>query len=188
MAFIDSIDTYYAWVAQQMQTANPARVPSLLGCVLASDWPQLEIVDGGIYLLYVNSIPNGGTKAFPLYTHFLQWVWLLLGDDITANQQAANRGDRYRNHAAIQEDLRQANFPGFAQKVSIAIDPANGAATFIQSNPEEMIRWSELKMPTKYNLKAGSIYGTASVEVYGYDAVLSAVNSSIATAPPQVTV
>jgi hypothetical protein len=188
LAFIDSIDTYYGWMYQQMQMVNPARVASMLGYALATDWPQLELTDGGIYLLYVNSVDTGkGTKHSPLYTHFLQWVWLLLGTDIQASQVAANRGDRLRTHAAIQEDLRQGNFPGFCQKATFTPNTQTGSGNYTQSNPEEMIRWTELKMPTKWNIKAGAIYGTAAVEVYAYDPVQQVVNASVLT-PPQVLV
>ncbi len=170
-----------------MQTVNPVRVASLKGIALAQDWPQLQIVDGALYLLYLTSVPIGGTKSFPLYKHFMQWVWLLLGTDIQANQQAANRGDRYRTHLAIQEDLKQVSYPGFAWKMVATEDPDTGVVTFTQTNPMELVQWSDLKMPTKFNIKAGAIYGTAAVEIQGYDATLPTTDAPV-TLPPIVTV
>lgn len=186
MALVSSIDTYYAWVAKQLQTVDSSLVSSLKGVVLAQDWPQLQIDDGEIYLLYLNSAPIGGTKAFPLYKHFLQWGWILLGDDIQPDQVAANRGDRYRKHMTIQESLKQASYPGFAWKVDASAD-AQGNVTLQPVDPIEMVQWTNLKMPTKWNQKAGVIYGYAAVEVDGYDATLPSTDN-VVQYPPVPTV
>jgi hypothetical protein len=188
MAFIDSIDTYYSWVLQQMQTVDSSLVPSFKGNALASDWPQEQINDGDIWLLYLTTVPIGGTKAAPLYNHFLQWTWMLLGNDIQAQNIEANRGSRYRDHLAIQEALRQANYPGFAQKASVTVNMQTGAGTFAQSNPEEMIRWTELKMPSKLPTGKGVLYGVAAVEVQAYDVIPANIDATITSIPPQVTV
>lgn len=186
MALVASIDTYYAWVKKQMQLVNPARVARFKGVALAQDWPQLEVQDGDIWLLYLNSVKVGGTKAVPLYKHFLQWAWLLIGNDIQADQVAANRA-KFRDHAALQEELKQCNYPGFAWKVLLTVDQLSGAATLTQVDPVEMVRWTDLTMPTKFNQTAGVVYGYAAVEVDAYDATLPAVDRSVAYPPVPTT-
>ncbi len=66
-------------------------------------------------------------------------------------------------------------------------DPDTGVVTFTQTNPMELVQWSDLKMPTKFNIKAGAIYGTAAVEIQGYDATLPTTDAPV-TLPPIVTV
>lgn len=189
MAFLDSIDTYFAWVYQQMLTVNAGFAASMKGSALASDWPQVQINDGDIWLLYLTTVPiAGGTKSSPLYNHFLQWVWIFLGDDIQGQNIEANRGDRYRKHVTLQEAFRQANYPGFAQKAASTPNLQTGAVAFTQSSPEEMIRWTELKMPTKLPIGKGILYGVAAVEVQAYDTIPQAIDATIPSAPPQVTV
>lgn len=189
MALVDSIDSYYGWVLQQMQTQNAARASMFRGASLAADWPQVEIEDGAIYLLLLSSVDTGkGTRYAPLYMHFMQWVWILLGTDIQSSQVAANRGDRYRTHLGIMEDLRQANYPGFCQKAFMTQPVITPTPGYTQSNPEEMVRWTEIRFPTRWDFKNGVLYGTGVVEVQGYDVVNPAVDAAITSLPPQVTV
>jgi hypothetical protein len=176
--FVDVLDTFYAKIAANIALLNPARV--LCGMVNAQDWPQIELVDGGVYLLYLTSVelPAQSTKSQTYFEHYMQWSWTFLGDDLQATQVGMNRGDRYRNNMAVVEELRQAHFPGFCAKQFSRCDPDTGVVTFTPYSPSEMISWSMPKLGTKMaNAQSGILYGTAPVEVYGYSTVNPAMNT-----------
>lgn len=181
--FVDVWDTFYEYVSSNIATLLPQAVTSvalsLQGIANAQDWPQDEIVDGGLYLLYLTSVPieEDGTRAQTCFEHYFQWTWILMGSDLAANQVGANRGDRYRNNAAVVEMLRQAHFPGYCAKRFSSLNPVTGAVTFTNYNPEETIRWSMPRFGSKLATgQSGLIYGTAPLEVYAWSAVNPLVN------------
>src|SRR5436305_10741709 len=117
----DAVDTYYEYVVQQMQKINPAFVFG--GIANARGWPQTTPASGEVFLLVLKSVPtlnDLSTRSQRLYEEFCQWVWILVGNDLQAAQEGQNRGDVYRTDFLIQEQLRQANYPGFTQKMSFA--------------------------------------------------------------------
>jgi len=176
---IDSLDSYYNYVAAKINALDPDAFDLLQGLSNAQDWPQTELVDGGLYLLYLSSMPieEESTQSQTYYEHFLQWSWAFLGDDIQPNQVAANRGSRYRSDLAVVELLRQAHFPGFSPKLQAVCDPVTGAVTFVPYSPVEMIKWSKPRLGTKLAIaQSGISYGTAPVEVYAWSTVNPLVN------------
>lgn len=180
-AMIDVLDTFYLFVATNLAKLTiPSSVAiTCQGVVNAQDWPQTEIVEGGLYLLYLTSVPieENGTRAQTYYEHYVQWAWVFLGTDLASNQVGANRGDRYRNDLAVVEALRQAHFPGFCPKQFSACD-ASGNVTFSAYSPEEMIHWSKPRLGTKMaNAQSGVLYGTAPLEVYGWSTVNPLMNA-----------
>ena len=182
---ISSIDSYYAFVVKQMAQVNSSRVASMLGMAESQDWPQLEIVDGGIYLLHVGSTPmqsRQSTEMFTLFEHAVQWVWILLGSDIQAADQAANRGDRYRSSLAIFEDLHHASYPGFCCKGEVTVD-AQGNVSMPITNPLEMVRWTGLRLRKTQKIESGALYGVVATEIIGYEQMTPAVDAALAMPP-----
>jgi hypothetical protein len=176
-SFGDVLDTYYVYIAGQLGKLNPARKPC--GMVNAQDWPQVEIVDGGLYLLYLTSVEllSQGTKSQTYFEHYVQWAWMFLGNDLSASQIGMNRGDRYRSNLAVVEELRQAHFPGYCPKQFSQCDVHTGVVTLTPYSPVEMISWGMPKLGTRMdNAKSGVLYGTASLEVYGYSTVNPLMN------------
>jgi hypothetical protein len=138
-------------------------------------------VEGAPYLLILGMTPTGGTENQILYEATCQWTWLLIGTDIKGNI-TANRGDRYRSNMAIMSNLRNANFPQWTQKMDFNFNAQTGVGTTtpVQSvvpvSNYESVWWSPLKFLSKNdNQQSGLLYGTASVTLYGYDDVLTAV-------------
>jgi hypothetical protein len=180
--FIDCIDTFYNYVATNLDAltiASSVKV-TLQGVANAQDWPQNEIVDGGLYLLYLSSVPveEEGTRAQTYFEHYMQWAWVFLGNDLTSKQVGANRGSRHRDDLAVVEALRQAHFPGFCPKQFSTVDPTTGAVTFTPYSPEEMIHWAMPRLGTKLAAsQSGVLYGTAALEVYGWSTVSPLVNA-----------
>ena len=173
----DVLDSYYAYISDAYTTLNPSRI--LAGMVNAQDWPQVEIQEGALYLLYLTSVevPEMGSRSQAYFEHYLQWSWVYLGTDIQAGQVGANRSDRFRSSMAIVEELRQVSFPGFCPKQQIAIDPVTGTPTFTPYNPVEMLHWSTPRLGTKLaNAQSGISYSTAPFEVYGWSSVNPLVN------------
>lgn len=175
---VDVLDTFYNYVRNQYQKVNAAR--PLFGFVNAQDWPQVELQDGTLYLLYLNSVPveEDSTRAQIYYEHYVQWAWVWLGDDLAANQVGLNRGSRYRDDMTIKEELRQTHFPGFCVKQFSSCDPATGQVTFTPYSSGETIQWSMPRMGTKLAMaQSGISYGSAAFEIYGWSSVGAAVNS-----------
>jgi hypothetical protein len=179
---IDVLDTFYSYISTNLATLNPQLTNldfQMCGIVNAQDWPQTELVDGGLYLLYLSSvpIPEQSTRAQTYFEHYVQWAWVFLGTDIAADQVSMNRGDRYRNDMVIVEALRQAHFPGYCQKQFSQCDSTTGAVTFTSYSPVEMIHWGMPRLGTKMaNAQSGILYGTAPLEVYGFSTVNPLLN------------
>ena len=193
---IEAVDSYYTYVAAQMATLrghnssglgfvtiNGVVTPQpMCGYVESRDWPMTPNVEGGLYLLLLGEQPTPEkSQAQTEYCYHCQWMWLLIGQDIQAAQLAQNRGDRFRQNMVIEENLRQANYPGYCQKNRISFDsqgnPTIAAVTSLYpvSQPE-MVRWTKPRfMPRNDNQKSGLLYGAAAVELYAYSDVALAV-------------
>jgi hypothetical protein len=182
MSLISVVDSYYSWIVHQLGvlgakiTVNGNLIDQpVCGIVNARDWPQTRPVEGGLYLLVLNQVPGGGTISQRQYQYFCQWSWMLIGQDIQQDQLVQNRADRYRQCMQVEENLRQANYPGFTGQQNVTSD-IQGNLTFTPSltppNIFESIRWSELRfMPKDDNKQSGLLFGAAAVEVYAFSAV-----------------
>lgn len=174
---IDVLDSFYGYIVTQMQKLNPAR--QFKGIVNAQDWPQAEITEESLYLLYLTSVPlqENSTRAQTYYEHFVQWAWIIIGNDLQGTQVGLNRGNRYRDSMAIEEELRQVHFPGFAPKQFVTVDLSTGVVTYTPYSPVEMIHWSEPKLGVKMaNTQSGLLYGTSPLQVYGWSGVNPLLN------------
>jgi hypothetical protein len=185
---ISALDSYYSYVAAQM-LAISARVEvsgkqitqPMLGYVSAGDWPQTPIVEGGLALLLVRGpVPVGRGQAQVMHKYLCQWNWILIGQDIQSANQSANRGDRFRANMQVMENLRQANYPCFAQKRDYSCDgtsltnvPSSSAYPY---SPEESVRWTNPQfIPHFDDDKSGVVYGRAVVDVIAYSDVLPVI-------------
>ncbi len=188
-------DSYFSFVAKRIQamgatvTVNGATIPQPIGGMIdARDWPQTQIIEGALYLLIQRIVPgeNWKSKVQRQWCFYCQWSWLLIGTNLAAGQQAANRGDRYRQSMQIMTNLKEGNFPGFCQKMSYG-STGNGVVTAVPAastypaSATEMIVWDALRfMPKVDAAKSGVEYGAASVEVSGYDDSSVAENITMA--------
>jgi hypothetical protein len=171
---IDAIDTYFLYVAQQLAILDSTQV--LCGTVNARDWPLTPPnTDGGLYLLFLRAVPVGGTDSQTLWEYFCQWSWILLGTDIQSTQISENRGDVYRRDMAIANNVRQASFPGYCIKKSVAansegtltVTPYTGAAVY----GAESVWWTRPRISPRRDPNSGVLYGTAVLELYAFDDV-----------------
>jgi hypothetical protein len=170
---ISTIDSFYMYVASQMAKINASQVMG--GCLDAQDWPQTPPIEGAFYLLYMNAVPVGGTQAQQEYEYICQWTWLLIGADVAANQQSANRGDRYRTNLAMMENLRQAHFPGYCPKQDY-VASASGAITATPKAPVETLYWSKPTFRKQHDAnQSGVLYGVATVRVGAWEAIPDAL-------------
>lgn len=175
---VDVLDSYFMGVKAQM--ANVDATQKFGGIVSARDWPQTKPVEGALYLMFLAASSSIGTASQPLYEYLCQWAWVLLGVDIGASQQAANRGDRHRANFRIMANLRQANFPQYRQKQAYTANTegtvvgADVLSTYPATNYESVF-WSRLRFMPQSNIESGVVYGAAAVSVYGYSDVLDSL-------------
>lgn len=182
---VDPLDTFITYVRNQLNTLNatvtingvsqPQRVAEVIN---ARDWPLTAPVEGVLYLLFQKAVElPQGTQAQQLYEYMCMWVWLVIGQDIQANQQGANRGSRYRTNMQILSNLRQAHYAGFCPKTSLSADSqGNLTSTPVMSeypySNVETIWWSRLSMmPRNDNQKSGITYGAAAFSLFSFEDV-----------------
>src|SRR5262245_49025796 len=124
---IEVIDSYYTYVKQQMGIVDAQQ---RFGPIIqARDWPQTPPLDSTLYLIVINASPIvPSTPSVMLYAYSVQWIWLVMGNDIQPNERKENRGDRYRNSFSMMKNLRDANFPGYCPKKLFEAD-ASGVIT-----------------------------------------------------------
>lgn len=166
---IDAVDSYWRHAVERMQTINPSR--QMLGVMDAQDWPPKEVRFESFYLLVLGEPPLGrsfASAAIPVVSHELQWVWMILGTDLTRGKVGRGRGDRYRTDMEMKSELLNANFPMFAEKKEWSISGGSAAAiqlTGTPVTPSESIWWSPLVFTRRTDQESGSIYGAASVSL-----------------------
>ncbi len=147
------------------------------GISLAQDWPEAPVQDSCLYLIVQRMQPTGKSKSQRQYNYHCQWTWLILGSDIQPGEQAQNRGNRYMANMQIMQNLKEANFPGFCQKMDYQVNPALGtvsaipsASTYLPSRTERIL-WNELNFMPRQNQggDSGVLYNAASVLVTGWE-------------------
>lgn len=170
---VEAIDTYFLFVKSQMAKLDPTQ---RFGPIVASrDWPQTPPKDSTLYLLYLSSTPiSPGTASVTFYQHMLQWVWLVMGDDIEPTERKQNRGDRYRVHLNMQNNLQDANYPGFCQKMAYTADRDGNLSSNGFTLPEyggaETIFWTTPRFIPRFDAeRSGLLYGVAAVEVDAWE-------------------
>lgn len=173
---VDAIDTYFTQIKTQMAVVDSSQ--RFGGLVMARDWPASPLIPKALYLLYMTANPLPGPVSSQTQVrleHFCQWVWLLIGDDITSSQQGQNRSSRYRENMQIMANLRQAHYPGYTQKLAYTADSQGVVSSMAVTSPEsniEMIHWTMPRFMPRQDEKSGVVYGAASVSVYAWDDAL----------------
>jgi hypothetical protein len=182
---LEVLDTYYTYVYNQMQVLNAQQ--AFGGLAPARDWPQTTPQDGALYLLHLGSESlREGTTSQELFIHYMQWTLFIIGTDLAQGQVGQNRGD-WRNHMTLQENLRNANYPGWTPKTSFVASPSGAVQPFPVGQPgtgiagyqvQETIWWTKLKFKPRYDkTSSGLIYGAAAVDVFAYEDASVAVAS-----------
>jgi hypothetical protein len=173
---IDAPDSFSEAVRARILAVNPAR--NVVGVIDASEWPPAKVSMESFYCLLLAITPSGGRPAFtpsaPMYSYRLQWVWVIAGTDIQPTQQQANRGDRYRTHLAMCEELRVGLFPNFGEKLHFSLDQTSGNIVGTSLNPQEFIWWSPGAFRHRVDKVAGLLYGFVDVSLNSWSALISA--------------
>lgn len=167
---LDVVDSYFEYVAGRMVTINPIR--QMVGVSDAMDWPVKNVVLEAFYLLVLGQ-RAAGSKAFwsptvSVFTHALQWTWIIAGTDLTQGKVGRSRGDRYRTNMTMREELVNATYPWFAQKQTWAVIGSTPAGLALQGTPvvpSEQIWWTPPTFQNRVDEKSGLIYGSATVQV-----------------------
>ena len=186
---LSTLTSYLSYVAKQLQTAgaqiilNGASTPLLVGGIVqAQDWPQIEIQEGVLYLLFQKITPGNELKSKTQrqYIYHCQWSWILIGTDIAPSQQAMNRGDRFMTDMLIMQYLKEANYPGFCQKMdysasSLGVVSAIPSVSAFPVSKYESIVWDDLDfMPRPDNKASGVLYNAAGVTISAYEDMAAA--------------
>lgn len=176
------LDSYISYIATRF-VKNNAQVtinglvgPQKCGGVVdVADWPQAPVKEGVLYLVVQHMHESGRSKVQVQCSFTCQWTWLVIGTDIQANQQSTNRGDRYATNLQIEQNLREASYPGFCQKMLYSADntgeiSAVPATSVYPVSATERILWDKLRfMPRTDSSKSGVLYNAAGVVVVGWD-------------------
>jgi hypothetical protein len=180
MALISVLDSFYLYISQQIATLDPTQ--QMGGIIQARDWPQTPPLEGALYLLVLGGVPveNGAsTQSQNMYEFTCQWTWYFQGSDIAGYQQASNRGDRYRRSMQVVNLLRNAHYPGFCYKTNLSVDSQGNLTQAPISDAiyggAEVVRWTLPRFIPTQDQKAGLLYETATVRVYGIDDILPSV-------------
>lgn len=166
MAYVDAIDSFYQAVKTRMATINPSR--QVKGMLLARDWPPKNISLEAFYLLTLSDTSIGRqaySAAAPMKFHHVQWVWIVKGTDLQPGVRQANRGDRFRTHEQMKDEMTRALYPGFTEKKTWALD-GNGNWVGSSENPVEYITWTPVDYVEKSQMDSGVIWGSATVKVW----------------------
>ncbi|MGI4815921.1 MAG: hypothetical protein ACRYGG_21665 [Janthinobacterium lividum] len=161
---VDWSDSLYYYVRSRIKDINSER--NLGGIVQAQDWPLKETQVGAFYMLTSVSDPVLSSWSGAIYSEAFQWAWQLQGNDIAPGQQATNRGDKYRLHAKMKQELLHGLYPGFAEMCSYQIVDNTPVGTSF--SPKEMIRWTLPKFSDRIDTSTGILFGSATMTVSGF--------------------
>jgi hypothetical protein len=176
-ALIDSTDSMYQWILANVAQINPLR--KFGGIIDARDWPPKSIILNVPYLAILSDLPTKSPhQSFyaPLVSETVEWRWVIQGDNIPQNAQAANRGDKYRQNVQIMQELLSAHNPGYAPKsqwtVASGLDnePVYSSVAY---NPPEFFWWSLPAFSRKIDRQSGMIYNAARVEISNFAPISS---------------
>lgn len=173
MPMINELDTHSEYVRGRIIAINPARTVN--GVIEASDWPPEKVLMESFYCLSKGMRPMGKsayTPSAPAMTYMVQWVWLISGTDIPTGQDQANRGDRYRTHLTMCEELRQGLWPNFTEKLQYSVD-ANGNLVSSSLATQDFFWWSPGTFRHKVDSKSGLLYGYVDVNLGTFTSLIT---------------
>lgn len=170
---VDTLDSYYYYVKNRVLQVNPSR--NFGGIVQARDWPMKEAKLDTPYLLdsMDSLVPFGKSVSQyqPNVNYRVQWVWMIQGDNIPQNAQAANRGNKYRVNMQMKQEVIVGCFPGFCEKLQYSVqDDGTGQAeqAFMEYNPPEFIRFSQPRFVDKIDRTSGILFCSGAVGVSAF--------------------
>lgn len=176
-SMVDWADSFYMNAMSQIQTANPSR--QFGGIVQARAWPLKKVQYETFYLLLGTTTPIGGRMnnswSAPGYSETITWIWEIEGTDVGTNI-AANRGDRYRTHQQMMQEVLIGMYPGFCEKFTWSVEAnAQGQPTFVSTpfNPVETIWYRKPVFSDTYNSQTGILTGAAISSISGFGPTLS---------------
>lgn len=140
------------------------------------DWPNQDVQFEAFYCLVLGAAPIGPQTYSPYamwMSHSLQWVWMLMGTDVQEGIRGRNRGDRYRTHHTMEQELLAALYPYYTQKKIWSLD-GNGALQSAVTDPPESITWTPPIFRTRIDQPSGLTYGSASTELTDMTEVVAA--------------
>lgn len=171
--FIDGIDSYYFYVKNRILQINPARVFG--GIVQARDWPMKEAQLEVPYLLLQREDPKPFGRSVswfrPMESMQVRWAWMIQGDNIQANAQSTNRGNKYRINGQMIQELLNGSYPGFCKKYQYsAVDDGTGKAEKIAVayDPTEFVKWSMPRFSDTIDSVSGILYCTGIVGIHDF--------------------
>lgn len=185
----DAIDSFYKYVLQRAITQMSVIAPNV-GCsqngdpmpfmcggiCQARDWPLQQVILNAPYLLLQSeiSIPYARTAVSqfsPQMRINATWAWMVQGDNIPANSQSANRGNKYGINIAIMQAMQYAHYPGFTEKLQWGImDNGSGQPinTSTEYYPPQMVRWTMPRFVDKIDKTSGLLYCSGSVSLISF--------------------
>jgi hypothetical protein len=168
-ALIDTLDSFYQWILNNVSAINSSR--KFGGIVDAKDWPPKVIKLEVPYLAILRDSPiRTKPQSFyaPLMGDLVEWRWTVEGDNIPANAQASNRGDKYRTNMQIMQELLSAHNPGYApkQQWNVAADSNNNPVRVgVSYNPPEYFWWTIPSFVRKQDRQSGMLWTVGQVEI-----------------------
>lgn len=174
-SLIDSIDSHYWYVRTrllQAVTKNPVgdsvtgAFPAA-GYVLAQDWPPKDVKPNEFYLLTMGDDPigrQGYSASSPMQFHHVVWKAIVVGDELTQGERAANRGTRFRTLWALKEAFRQAMYPFFAEKLTFSI--VNGRFVGVSKTPVQYITWTPPSVKETLQTDSGDVEFSAMLRIW----------------------
>jgi hypothetical protein len=170
---VDTLDSYYQYVKNRVLQVNPDRVFG--GIAQARDWPMKEALLDTPYLLDLSdtAVPFGKSVSNyqPSILYRVQWAWLVQGDNIQQNTQAANRGDKYRINMKMKQEIITGHYPGFCEKMQYFVTDdgsGNPVLSFMEYNPPEFIRFSQPRFSDKQDQNSGILFCSGAVSVSAF--------------------
>jgi hypothetical protein len=172
---VDWSDSIYQYVKQRILAINPQR--EFGGIVEARDWPLKEPKLEAFYLITTTLDPNRGqgpgtnSWSSPLYGERIQWAWSIIGTDIAPDALATNRGDRYRTHFSMIQEILHGNYPGYCEKKQYSI--VNGVLASISYMPKEFIWFTKPQFSDRIERSTGILFGSAISTISGFSPTIN---------------
>lgn len=161
----------------RITTKYPQR--TVVGVVEAMDWPPKQVQMNAFYLLTLGDVPmqNVLSSSSTGWAHLVQWVWIIPGDDLSANQRGRNRGNRFRTIWQMKQELVYGLYPYFTEKKTwSAVQTGDTQITYTGTslNPVETFYWTRPKfIPNKLIETSGIAYGAAQVFIGDFGDVIT---------------
>ena len=170
---VDTIESFYYWVRSRVLTINSARVFG--GIVQARDWPLKVATLEAPYLLIQSdtSVPFAKSVSQQQSNSLLrvQWAWMIQGDNIQANAQSTNRGNKYRINMQMIDEMRNGHFPGQCEKLQYTLTDdgtGNPLQVVTEYNPPEYVRWTQPRFSDKIDRTSGILFCSGAVSVVAF--------------------